>query len=645
MISSAEFSHLFPFGIRLNADLEILFLGRSLEKRLRPPSGAHFTEFFEILRVSKAVSADFLSSTSDSPIQLSVKGSSLTLVGQFAKIADGFIFLGSPKIDSVNDLAPLGLQIDDFAPHDAVMTSLFHLQRIEIVADESVASAQGLATQQQIYRQIVEQSNDLIVALSPEGLVTLANPRAVEMLPIQIGESHAADILPPKAQLTWLAAASSLREGDRAAWVELTLVGRDGVEVLVEGHLVLSLATVEHRSVLGFLRDVTARKFAERELFASNEKLKEAQKLEAIGRFAGGIAHDFNNLLGVVSGAASLLQEELEASDPRRSDVDLILSSAEKGAALTRQILQFSDRSPTAKGSTDLVSQTMSLRSVLKRILGPGIQLKLSACVERLTVELAPIQYEQILLNLAVNAGYAMPSGGVLEISIDATDDGIHGRFEVRDSGSGMSAEVAQHIFEPFFSTKPTGSGSGLGLSVVYGIIDEAQGEILVESEPGVGTRFMVSLPLSRDQPLKERKRGGLPPAAERISGVKRVVLLEDLPELRRLILRALGRMGLTVVGFDSIEATRRGFESYDGIPDIFITDVSLPDGNGLDLAEALTQEGRIQSVVVTTGNADFERIKGLIHQYGWHILMKPFRMGQLDELVQSILRDDSHPG
>ena len=638
MISTAEFQTLFPFGIHLNQHLQIVLLGRSLGKWVTVTPGAPFGDFFEILRNSKPVSIDLLHSLSNSPIQLGIRGSALILIGQFASASDGFLFLGSPKVESVNDLSRLGLQINDFAPHDLVMTSLFHLQRTEIVANESIASAQDLARQQHIYRQIVEQSNDLIVALEAEGLLTIANPRATELLGIRPGTTTANEFLPPAARRTWEAAAALLRDGQRSAGVELTLLGSDGEEVLVEGHLVLSVTEEDRRPVLAFLRDVTLRKLAERELAASHEKLRQAQKMEAIGRFAGGIAHDFNNLLGVISGAASLLQEDLEPDNAHRPDVELILSSSEKGSALAHQILQFSNRSPAAQGQTDLVAQTRTLCPMLERVLGPQIELSFTALVESIAVDIAPIQYEQILLNLAVNAGHAMPKGGAFEIRVERTADSQSAQLEVKDSGSGMSTNVLQHIFEPFYSTKPTGSGTGLGLSVVYGIIDDADGEILVESELKKGTRFTITLPAGAGLRPQKQKKLAPPATLGVIPGAKRAIVLEDVPELRRLTTRALERMGLTVTSFDSIEATKKGFATFDGIPDIFVTDVSLPDGNGLDLAEHLAQEGRVKAVVVTTGNADFERIKTLIGIHGWHMLMKPFRMQHLSELIKSIL-------
>ena len=237
-----------------------------------------------------------------------------------------------------------------------------------------------------------------------------------------------------------------------------------------------------------------------------------------------------------------------------------------------------------------------------------------------------------------------MPKGGALEIQVERTADNQSAQLEVKDSGSGMSTDVLQHIFEPFYSTKPAGSGTGLGLSVVYGIIDDADGEILVESALKKGTRFTITLPAGARMRPEKQKEHAPPATLGVISGAKRAIVLEDVPELRRLTTRALKRMGLTVTSFDSIEATKKGFATFDGIPDIFVTDVSLPDGNGLDLAEHLAQEGRVGAVIVTTGNADFERIKDLIKTYGWHMLMKPFRMQHLSELIESLLAESDGP-
>ncbi len=644
MITTSAFKQLFPFGICLDDDLRIVHLGRTLEKRLKAVPLNHFQEVFELFRLQGPVDANLLNLIAGRPVQFKERNSSLVLVGAFSVIENGFLFLGTPKLESVTDLAPLGLQINDFSAHDGVMNSLFQLQKVEVAAKESIESAQNLSNQQQVYRQIVEQSNDLIFAINSKGCVSVVNPSASALLGIQVDKTDASEFLSFENKRIWDAAALSLKGGASSAWVELALQGIHGDEVLAEGHLVLSVATEDEESVLCFLRDVSARRKAERDLLASDEKLRQAQKMEAVGRLAGGIAHDFNNLLGVISGAASLIQSDLDVVDERYSDIGLILSTAEQGAALARQILQFSRRSPAAKGQTELVSQTDSLFRLLRNVVGVNVEIMIDSKIDSIVVDIAPIQYEQILLNLAVNAGYAMPEGGTLEIELSQSADPGYGCFKVKDSGFGMEPHVLQRIFEPFFTTKPLNTGSGLGLSVVYGIVEEAQGEISASSEPGVGTIFTVTLPISQEKKTEGVSHSASLLKVKRVKGSGRAIVLEDLPELGRLTTRALERLGLQVECFESLSMARAGFAAFEGVPDIFITDVALPDGNGLDLVEELASGDRVRNVIITTGNADFDRINSLISKYGWKILMKPFRIQQLQELVESFLNEEVAP-
>ena len=642
MIDRRSFRKLFPFGFALDADLKITLVGRSLERLIPFREEMFLADLFEIHRQFDKPSDDILTQLFDRPVQLHLKGTPLTLTGEFAPSNAGFLFLGSPKIDRLEELSELQLKINDFSPHDGVMSSLFQVQKMEVISAEAMMAAEDLARQQQIYRQIVEESNDIILALTNQGEVTIANPVAMELLGIAMGSTKTNDFLSAESRETWNAAASSLADGEPSIWVELVLLASQGGEVPVEGHLVRSIAD-QGESVVGFLRDVTARKLAEQNLAATNQQLQRAHKMEAVGRFAGGIAHDFNNVLGVVIGAASALKEDLPSHDPRRPDLEVILTSAEKGAALAHQILQFSQQNRSLKGRTELVSQAESLRPILDRIVGPRIALSIETRSDQVVVQMDPIQFEQVLLNLAINAEHAMPEGGELEIEIGTLPGREQAFFRVQDCGSGMEPEVLDRIFEPLYSTKPAGKGSGMGLSIVYGIISEAEGKIEVKSEPGQGTCFTVKLPLS--DPVESRatteQPARLPNALDADEDAPRVVVVEDQPALLRLTTRALEGMGLEVDAFSSIQTTREALEAKSQPSDILLTDVSLPDGDGLDLAEQLTKEKRIGKVIVMTGNADFNRIDGLMSRHGWQLLMKPFRLNQLTQLVSRLLNED----
>ena len=582
-----------------------------------------------------------LASLFDRPVQLIVKDTPLSLAGEFTAWEDGFLFLGSPKIDRLTELSELNLKISDFSPHDGVMSSLFQIQKLEVMSTEALMAAEDLAQQERIYRQIVEESNDIILALTQKGEITLANPIATSLLGISAGVSRASDFLSKESRATWDDAAQALSEGAQSVWVELILQDPRGHAVSVEGHLVRSVAD-RGESVLGFLRDVTARKSAEHNLAASNEQLRRAQKMEAVGRFAGGIAHDFNNVLGVVIGAASALQEELPRHDPRSADLEVILASAEKGAALAHQILQFSQRNRTIGGKTELVAQAESLRPILDRIVGTNVELIIRSSADRVHVELDAIQFEQVLLNLTVNAEYAMADGGRLTVEIEADPHRNQAVVSVRDSGLGMEPEVLDRIFEPLYSTKPSEDGSGMGLSIVYGIISEAGGSIEVDSQPNLGTCFTIALPLCGElQEIEKTAAATAVPSTQTDPAPRKAIVIEDQLALLRLTTRALEEIGLEVESFASIEEARSVLLAKKTSHKILVTDVSLPDGNGLDLAEELVEKGRIEKVIIMTGNADFDRIDRLTSHFGWALLMKPFRLNQLTKLVNRLFEEE----
>ncbi|MAJ59328.1 MAG: hypothetical protein CBC48_04420 [bacterium TMED88] len=641
MIDSQAFRKLFPFGFALDTDLKIAFCGRSLDQLIPASEGLKLSDRFSLQRQTGPPTADTITALFDRPVQLSVKETPLSLAGEFAPWKEGFLFLGSPKIDRLTELSELNLKITDFSPHDGVMSSLFQVQKMEVMSSEALMAAAELAQQERIYRQIVEESNDIILALTQKGEITLANPAATSLLGISAGASRANDFLSKESRATWDDAAAALAGGALSVWVELVLQDPRGHAVSVEGHLVRSVAD-QGESVLGFLRDVTARKSAEHNLAASNEQLRRAQKMEAVGRFAGGIAHDFNNVLGVVIGAASALQEDLPRHDPRSADLEVILASAEKGAALAHQILQFGQRNRTIGGTTELVAQADSLRPILDRIVGPNIELIIRSSADRIHVELDAIQFEQVLLNLTVNAEYAMAEGGRLTIEIEADPHRNQATVRVRDSGLGMEPDILDRIFEPLYSTKPSEDGSGMGLSIVYGIISEAGGRIEVDSKPNLGTCFTITLPLCSKHEEAEQTISAIPsPASQTHRASRTAIVIEDQVALLRLTTRALEEIGLEVESFASITDARAGLLARTTPPEILVTDVALPDGNGLDLAEELVRKDRIEKVIIMTGNADFDRIDRLTSHFGWALLMKPFRLNQLTKLVHRLFEEE----
>ena len=368
MIDSQAFRKLFPFGFALDTDLKIAFCGRSLDQLIPASEGLKLSDRFSLQRQTGPPTADTITALFDRPVQLSVKETPLSLAGEFAPWKEGFLFLGSPKIDRLTELSELNLKITDFSPHDGVMSSLFQVQKMEVMSSEALMAAAELAQQERIYRQIVEESNDIILALTQKGEITLANPAATSLLGISAGGSRANDFLSKESRATWDDAAAALAGGALSVWVELVLQDPRGHAVSVEGHLVRSVAD-QGESVLGFLRDVTARKSAEHNLAASNEQLRRAQKMEAVGRFAGGIAHDFNNLLVGVLGHSRLAAEDLPDDSPVQKSIQSIDRAARRAADLCRQMLAYAGKVPVSIGTLDLRETVEEIGELLRASL------------------------------------------------------------------------------------------------------------------------------------------------------------------------------------------------------------------------------------------------------------------------------------
>jgi two-component system, cell cycle sensor histidine kinase and response regulator CckA len=255
--------------------------------------------------------------------------------------------------------------------------------------------------------------------------------------------------------------------------------------------------------VTGFIRDITERR-------ALEEQLRQSQKLEAIGRLAGGVAHDFNNILMSIMGSADLLLMELGSDDPARGEAAEIKQSIERGAGVTRQLLAFGRRQATRTRLFALGEVVAGMETMLRRLMGPEIEFDVSCGAEPIMVMADSGQFEQVVMNLVINARDAMPRGGRLTVRIDTLDldeavavkltegrVGRYARLSVSDTGSGMSEQTRAKLFEPFFTTKEQGKGTGLGLSIVYGIVKQSGGYISVASELGRGATFQIYLPVA----------------------------------------------------------------------------------------------------------------------------------------------------
>jgi signal transduction histidine kinase/DNA-binding response OmpR family regulator len=345
--------------------------------------------------------------------------------------------------------------------------------------------------------------------------------------------------------------------------------------------------------VLGTLLDNTERRGLE-------EQLSHARKMEAVGQLTGGVAHDFNNLLTVVLGNIELIKRRTGEQHELSRQIDAVRLAAEKGGALTRQLLAFSRRQRLNPLTVDLNALIADFAPLLRQAVGEAVSIDLSLATQPLPAHLDAAQFESALLNLAVNARDAMEGGGLLSVETK-TVDGDEPRIlvVVRDTGQGMDADVASRIFEPFFTTKEIGKGSGLGLSQVYGFVRQSGGEVSVSSAPGKGAVFEIYLPLSQAA-LSQRGVSDEPPEAVR--GTERVLVVEDDPAVLAMAVETLEGLGYQVTTADTAAAAMKRLKSRKAF-DVLFSDVVMPGGvNGVELAHAALKERPGLKVLLTSG-------------------------------------------
>ncbi|KRA57224.1 histidine kinase [Caulobacter sp. Root656] len=345
--------------------------------------------------------------------------------------------------------------------------------------------------------------------------------------------------------------------------------------------------------VFGTLLDNTERRGLE-------EQLSHARKMEAVGQLTGGVAHDFNNLLTVVLGNIELIKRRTGEQHELARQIEAVRLAAEKGGALTRQLLAFSRRQRLNPLTVDLNGLIADFAPLLRQAVGEAVSIDLNLAAEPLPAHLDPAQFESALLNLAVNARDAMEGGGVLSIATRTVGgDAPRILVTVRDTGQGMDADVASRIFEPFFTTKEIGKGSGLGLSQVYGFVRQSGGEVSVSSSPGQGAVFEISLPQSLSAP-GPRGVGGEP--GEAVGGSERVLVVEDDPAVLAMAVETLGGLGYQVTTADTAAAALKRLKGRKTF-DLLFSDVVMPGGvNGVQLAHLALQERPGLKVLLTSG-------------------------------------------
>jgi two-component system cell cycle sensor histidine kinase/response regulator CckA len=396
------------------------------------------------------------------------------------------------------------------------------------------------------------------------------------------------------------------------------------------------------------LHDITEKRRAEEEMKSLQEQLRQSQKMEAIGRLAGGIAHDFNNLLTIIKGYSQLSLIELSEDNPLKRNIEHIHTATDRAADLVRQLLAFSRRQILEMKVLDLNTTLANLHNMLRRLIGEDIELTtvLAEDLGRVKTDLGWI--EQAIMNLVVNARDAMPSGGKLTIEtrnadLDEAYVGGHvgvkpGRYvmlSVSDTGVGMTPEVRERLFEPFFSTKEKDKGTGLGLSTVYGIVKQSGGDIWVYSEPGKGSTFKIYLPRV-DEPLEQPREKVL--GYELLRGSETILLVEDEEEVRKLAVRVLERQGYKVLAARDGDEALLICERHQDPIHLMLTDVVMPGMNGHELAERLEPLHPRMKVLYMSGYTDNAIVLHGVLVEGVNYIQKPFTVDALTKKVREVL-------
>ncbi|MDE3117486.1 MAG: response regulator [Nitrospirota bacterium] len=510
---------------------------------------------------------------------------------------------------------------------------------------------QSLKDSEAQLRSILESANDAIVTSDSRGVILLWNRAAERIFGYTQEEVFGKPLTILMPQRYRPAHQAGLERANRTGTgeligktIELHGVRKDGTEFPLE----LSLSRWQTGTDLfysGLLRDITERKRME-------EQLRQAQKMDALGRLAGGVAHDFNNLLTVITGSSHLVLRRLGDDHSLRQKLQRIQDAGERGAFLTRQLLAFSRQQVREPKVLDLNAMIAGMEELLRRLVGEDVSLITVLTPTPACVKADPGQIEQILMNLITNAKDALAGGGRITIETKVIErerlarvgetmgaEGPYVALDVSDTGCGMDAATKARIFEPFFTTKERGKGTGLGLAMVYGIVQQSGGSIAVSSEPGRGSTCTIYLPQADGQPVAPP----MPLPAAPIKGSETILLVEDEPAVR-----LLARETLEEAGFHVLEA-RQGEEAlalakrHRGRIHLLLTDVVMPELSGRELADQLMGLDPEMRVLFMSGYAASRVGREGVLQVGTAFLAKPFTPDALLRKVREAL--DQPPG
>lgn len=520
---------------------------------------------------------------------------------------------------------------------------------------ERLKAERALKESEEKYRLAFENISEVISIIDRELKIKDVSPSVERMLGWKreelVGRSiyEVLKILPEEYLQKALEEIKQILAGGRISASRYEFFTKDGEKRVGEISGSPWVVKGEVQGVLCVARDVTERDRMEKEAQALREQLYRAQRLESIGRLAAGVAHDFNNMLGVMMGFTELLMREFPRDDRRREKLQKVIEAGERGKHIIRQLLAFGRKQTLEPKVLDLNELIKNLTKMLHRLIGEDIlmEMRLKEGISHVYVD--PVQMEQVILNIVINARDAMPNGGTLtietsEVTLDEHYASLHqgvtpGRYillAISDTGHGMDKEVLSRIFEPFFTTKERGKGTGLGLSTVYGILKQSGGNIWAYSEPGKGSTFKIYLPVSKGESQKASVREE--EVAFRAQGEK-ILVVEDDPALRELCCAILKEAGFRVEKAGNGEEALGVVESGLMVPDLLITDLVMPEMGGEELYRVLKMRFPQLKVLFMSGYSEKtvgERL-GLIK--GMPFIQKPFSVNALISQVKGLLR------
>jgi two-component system, cell cycle sensor histidine kinase and response regulator CckA len=557
------------------------------------------------------------------------------------------VLTGFAEFDSSEETAP-GAQ--DFLLKNEV--DPHHLVRAVRYAADRERVRQQLIRSREYFQSLIEQARDLITVVDDRGVVLYQSPSSALVLglaPDAVVDHSMFDFVVEQDVVRARELLAAAFDGD----VEASRGGftlrheRGGTRTLDVVASRIPSVGGSRRVVLNS-RDVTERLHATEALRERDNQLRQAQKMEAVGRLAGGIAHDFSNVLTVITGACERLQDRVGSVPGAAADIETILRNSDRAASMTRQLLAFSRQQTLAPQPLDLAALVRKATHLLKRLIGEHIELTLDIPQQIFPVEADPTQLDQVLMNLAINARDAMGDGGSLRISmrmetVDELFAANHppmtsGEFvlvEVTDTGTGMTPETKARAFDPFFTTKDPAHGTGLGLSTVYGIIKQSGGYIWIDSELGRGTTFRIFLPLTTAKLVQAE----VPKAAAR-GPMKAVTILlaEDEEDVRTLLSELLEAHGHRVLAASSPAEALVVSGAYRGNIDLLLTDVVMPGGTGRELARQLLGRRPGLKVLYISGYPEHGTSPGKVLEAGVPFLPKPFTRDLLLAKLKEIL-------